>query len=154
LKGAKETMDGLRAYLGRALAEAVRPSIERVLEDATSTDFALEELYGESFQDDVSEFVESDIEEIVSYRTMGHARDCWSKWAKRTSWGVFGWLVLEIGFTSFFALWTKVFSRPVGLPVLMGTFGASAAVVIYCLVCAGAMLFYHDQISSYRDKIL
>ena len=40
----KEALDALQAYLARGVAEAVRPTIERILADATSRDGTVEDL--------------------------------------------------------------------------------------------------------------
>ena len=105
LKGTKEALETLLAYLGRSLAEAVRPTIERILANATTSSdgtikevkvtTVLRELNGEAFLDDVSSFANNDIEEILFYRNLLHARVHWSMWAKRISRGVFALLILQ-----------------------------------------------------------
>lgn len=163
LKGTKEALDELRAYLGRALAQAVRPTVERILADNVGPDgkllnippaAILEELRGENFLDDVSTFVTSDVDEMVTYRMLVHARKCWSAWAKRISWGVYTLLFAQLGFTGFFAILTKVFNRPASLLALLGTLSISAVIGAFCMCCWGVMLHYHDKITSYRDQIL
>lgn len=66
LDGTKEALDGLRAYLGRALAEAVKPTVQRILAEQRDPDAVLEELRGENFQDAVSTFVTRDLDEMIS----------------------------------------------------------------------------------------
>jgi len=85
--------------MGRSLAEVIRPTIGRILANATTTPEGTvkevkattitEELSGEAFLDDISSFVNSDIEELLFYRNLVHARVRWSAWAKRISRGVF-----------------------------------------------------------------
>lgn len=163
LKGTKEAIDELRAYLGRALAQAVRPTVERILANNTGPDGRLlnvaaiqilGELSGENFQDDVSTFASSEMDEMTRYRMLIQARKNWSVWAKRISWGVYTLLFVQLGFTGFFAVFTKALGLPVALSALLGTLGVSAAVGLFCMCCWGAMLRHHDKISSYRDQIL
>ncbi|HKM80267.1 MAG TPA: hypothetical protein VJY15_04835 [Candidatus Acidoferrum sp.] len=163
LKGTKEALEILLAYLGRSLADAVSPTIERILDNATTTPEGTireikrtaiaTELNGEGFFDDISSFVNSDIEEMLFYRNLVHARLRWSTWAKRISKGVFTLLILQ-GFFTLYFFGEKILSRPVTLVILLATFVLSALVVGFCFLCAGAMLHYHDQISEYRDKVL
>lgn len=163
LRGTKEALETLLAYLGRSLAEAVNPTIERILSSATTlpdgtvkevkATTILKELNGEAFLDDVSTFVNSEIEELLFYRNLLHARVQWSMWAKRISRGVFALLILQGVFTFYFVA-EKILGRSVTPVVLLVTFSVSAVVVGFCVVCAGAMLHHHDQISEYRDKVL
>lgn len=163
LKGTKEALDTLLAYLGSSLAESVRPTIERILANATtSTDGTIKEvkassitkeLNGEAFLDDVASFVNSGIEELLFYRNLAHCRLQWSSWAKRISRGVFVLLILQGAFTLYF-VGERILNRSVTPVVLLVTAIASAIVVGFCLLCAGAMLHHHDQISEYRDKVL
>jgi len=154
LKGTKEALDGLRAYLGRALAEAVRPTVERVVANMPFSEAALEELHGEAFQDDVSSFVISDIGEMLSYRMLVHARNRWSAWSRRISWTVFVLVLIEAVCTCYFVIATWALNRPTSLPVLLATFIVSVVAFGFCILCAGMMLHYHDKISLYRDKVL
>ena len=163
LKGTKEALETLLAYLGRALAEAVRPTIDRILVSATTTPEGTvkevkavtirEELGSEAFFDDISSFVNNDIEQLLFYRNLVHARTKWSSWAKRISRGVFTLLILQGVFTFYFVA-DKILNRPVTPVLSLVTFIISALVVSFCFVCAGAMLHHHDQISEYRDKVL
>jgi hypothetical protein len=163
LKGTKEALETLLAYLGRSIADVVSPTIERILANATKSmdgtvkeikiDSIREELKGEAFLDAVSSFVNSDIEEILFYRNLLHARVQWSMWAKRISRGVFALVILQGLFTVYFFV-QKILSRSVGPTVLLVTLAASAAVIGFCILCAGGMLHYHDQISEYRDRVL
>jgi hypothetical protein len=162
LKGTKEALDDLRAYLGRAFAEAVKPTVQRIIEsnlrlDGTLNippDALLEEFRGDNFQDDVSSFVTSDLDEMISYRILTHARKRWSAWAKRISWGVYALLIVEAAFTLYFALANKVFNHSVSLLITLISLSVSAVVFGFCIFCAGAMLRCHDKISAYRDKVL
>jgi hypothetical protein len=154
LKGTKEALDGLRAYLGRALSESVRPTVERIIANAPSPEAVLEELRGEAFRDDVSSFVNSDIDELLSYRRLFHARGRWSVWSRRISWAVFIFLLMQAVFTCYFAIVGKVLNHTISLTLVLVTFSISAVMVAFCVFCAGVMLYYHDKISSYRDKIL
>jgi hypothetical protein len=154
LDGTKEALDGLRAYLGRALAEAVKPTVQRILEEQGDADAVLEELRGENFQDDVSTFVTKDLDEMLSYRVLVYERKHWSTWAQRLSWGVFILMVVEVVFVAWFGLTNKVFSRPVSLLVAVISFIVSGLVVVFCILSAGVMLRCHDKISAYRDKVL
>jgi hypothetical protein len=153
LDGTKEALDGLRAYLGRALAEAVKPTVQRILEQG-SPDAVLEELRGENFQDDVSTFVTRDLDEMISYRTLVHERKHWSAWAKRLSWGVYVLMAVEFIFLAWFGLANKVFNSPVSLRLAEFSFVISGLVVVFCILSFGVMLRCHDKISTYRDKIL
>jgi hypothetical protein len=163
LKGTKEAVETLLAYLARSLAEAISPTIERILANATTTPEGTikelkataiaKELNGEAFFDDVSSFVNSDIEEMLFYRNLVHARLRWSSWAKRISRGVFALLILQGVFTFYFAA-EKILNRPVTPVVLLITFIVSALVVSFCFLCAGVLLHHHEHISEYRDKVL
>lgn len=153
LDGTKEALDGLRAYLGRALAEAVKPTVQRILEQG-NPDAVLEELRGENFQDDVSTFVTRDLDEMISYKTLVTERKHWSTWAKWLSWGVYTLMAVEFVFTVWFGLANKVFNSPVSLRIAVVSFAVSGVVVVFCILCAGVMLRCHDKISAYRDKIL
>ncbi|MFZ0796720.1 MAG: hypothetical protein WCA13_06240 [Terriglobales bacterium] len=162
LDGTKEALDELRAYLGRALADAVKPTVQRIIQNSVQLDGALnlppdailEEFRGENFQDDVSSFVTSDLDAMISYRMLIHARDRWSKWAQRISWGVYIFLALEFVFTIWFGLANRVFNHPVSLPIAVFSLSVSGIVFGYCILCAGVMLRCHDKISTYRDKVL
>jgi len=163
LKGTKEALETLLAYLGRSLAEAVRPTVERILANATVTpegtikevkpSAIAKELNGEAFLDDIAAFVNTDGEEMSSYRNLVHARIRWSACAKRISRSVFVLLVLQGVFTFYFAA-EKILNRPMKPIVSLVTFIISALAVGFCVLCAGAMLHYHDKISEYRDKVL
>lgn len=145
------------------MADAISPTIERILDNATRTPEGTireikratiaTELNGEAFLDDISFFVNSDIEEMLFYRNLVHARLRWSAWAKRISRGVFTLLSLQILFTLIFFA-AKILNRPVTLFVLLPTIAVSALAVGFCILCYGEMLHYHDQISEYRDKVL
>jgi hypothetical protein len=154
LRGTNEALEGLRAYLSRALAEAIRPTIERIIGNAVPAEAALLEMRGESFQDDISSFVNSEIEEILSYRNLLHARKCWSAWSHRISWALFTLLVVEGLFAGYFGIVAKVMNRNVTPMVFFVTLGISVLVVGFCLICSGAMLYHHDRICDYRDKVL
>lgn len=154
LDGTKEALDGLRAYLGRALAEAVTPTVQRILAEQGDPDAVLEELRGDNFQDDVSTFVTRDLDEMISYRTLVTERKHWSSWAKRLSWGVYTLTVVEFIFLVWFGLANKVFGSPISVRVAEFSFIISGIVCGFCILCAGVMLRCHDKISAYRDKIL
>ena len=162
LRGTKEAEDELCAYLGRALADAVKPSVERIIQNSLQLDGALnitpdallEEFRGENFQDDMSSFVTRDLDEMVSYRMLVHARERWSWWAKRISWGVYTFFGVEAIFTVWFGLYNRVLNRPVSWTLAVASFTISTIVFAFCFLCAGAMLRCHDKISTYRDKIL
>ncbi len=157
-------MDELRAYLGRALADVVKPTIQQILaeqavvqSDGTLNvppDALLEEFRGENFQDNVSSFVTRDLDEMVSYRMLILARDRWSWWARRISWGVYLFLAVEFVFTIWFGLDSRVINHPISLLVAVASFTISALVAGFCIFCAGVMLRCHDKISTYRDKVL
>jgi len=153
LKGTREALNELKAYLGRAVAEAVRPTVERILLDF-SPETAAEELRGEAFQDDISAFVESDLDEMISYGKLVQARDCWSAWARRISWTLLSLLIMQAVFTAYFAVTAKVLNKPASLTALLVTFGISITAVAFCFLCAVKMLYHHDQICKYRDKVL
>lgn len=154
LKGTNEALEALRAYVSRALAEAVKPTVERIIDKATSLEEALEVLRGESFLDDVSSFVNRDMDDILFYRNLSSARTRWSVWARRISWGIYVLLIVQFVFTSFFYIAGKMLGIAVSLPVLLVTVTISGMLAAYCFVCYGVMLYYHDQISKYRDKVL
>jgi hypothetical protein len=154
LDGTKEALDGLRAYLGRALAEAVTPTVQRILAEQGDADAVLEELRGENFQNDISTFVTRDLDEMVSYRMLVHERTHWSKWARRLSWGVYILTAVEFVFMVWFGLANKVLSHPLTLPITIISFIVSGVVLVFCILSFGVMLRCHDKISTYRDKIL
>lgn len=145
------------------MAEAVRPTMLRILADAITTPEGTirgvnaagitEELNAEAFFDDISSFVNSEIDQLLFYRNLVHARDQWSAWAKRMSRGVLALLISQGLFTFYFAT-EKILARPVTSIVLLATFIISALVVGFCILCAGEMLHHHEQISEYRDKVL
>jgi hypothetical protein len=163
LKGTKEALETLLAYLARSLAEAVRPTIERVLANATTTpegaikevkaSTITKELNGEAFVDDISSFVNNDVGQMQSYRNLVHARTRWSTWAKRMSRGVFALLVLQ-GLFSFYFATEKILNIPIKTTVFLFTFVISAVSVGFCVLCAWGMLRHHEKISEYRDKVL
>jgi hypothetical protein len=154
LDGTKEALDGLRAYLGRALAEAVKPTVQRILAEQRDPDAVLEELRGENFQDDVSTFVTRDLDEMITYKTLLQERKHWSTWARLLSWGVYVLMAVEFVFIVWFGLANKVFNHPVSLPLAVISFIVSGVVVVFCILSFGVMLRCHDKISAYRDKIL
>lgn len=162
LKGTKGALDELRAYLGRALAESVKPTVQRLLDDSVQKDGTvkfpqgaiLDEFRGENFQDDVSSFVTSEMDEMLSYRALLHARKRWSSWAQRISWGVYSFLIIESVSTLYFALTNKVFNHSVSSAIAILSLSISAAGFGFCIVCAGVMLRCHDKITAYRDKVL
>ena len=154
LDGTKEALDELRAYLGRALADAVKPTVQRILAEQGDPDAVLEELRGENFQDDVSAFVTRDLDEMISYRILVHERKHWSTWAQRLSWGVYISMAVEFVFTVWFGLANRVFSHPVSLQIAVASFCVSGIVFVFCILSAGVMLRCHDKISAYRDKVL
>jgi hypothetical protein len=162
LRGTKEAEDELCAYLGRALADAVKPTVGRIIQNNLRVDGVLnitpeallEEFRSENFQDDVSSFVTSDLDEMVTYRMIVHARERWSWWSRRISWGVYLFLGVESISTLWFGLDNRVLNRPVSLTVAVASFTVSTIVFAFCFLCAGVMLRCHDKISTYRDKIL
>lgn len=154
LKGTKEALDGLEAYLGRALAEKVRPTVERLVTGDRSAETILKELNGEDFQSDISEFVVSDMEEMLSYRRLQEARIRWSIWARRVSWAIWFWIILQGFLAGLFLLLSKVFNHPISVALFVGGLVVSLAAPVFCIIAVGLMLFHHDQISKYRDKIL
>lgn len=154
LKGTREALDALRAYISRSLADSVKPTVERIIANATSSDSALEELRGESFLDDVSIFVNRDIDEILSYRRLLNARTRWSAWSRKMSWGVLVFLIVQLLLTSFFAIVGIMLKVEVPLASVLATFSISGVLLAYCFICAGVMIYYHDQIAEYRDKVL
>jgi hypothetical protein len=154
LDGTKEALDELRAYLGRALADAVKPTVERILAEQGDPVVILEELRGENFQDDVSAFVTRDLDEMVTYRMLVHERKHWSLWAQRLSWGVYILMAVEVVFAAWFGLSNRVFSHPVSLRIAIVSFCVSGIVFVFCILSAGVMLRCHDKISAYRDKVL
>jgi hypothetical protein len=154
LDGTKEALDELRAYLGRALADAVKPTVQRILAEQGGPDAVLEELRGENFQDDVSSFVTRDLDEMISYRTLVYERKHWSLWAQRLSWSVYILMAVEFVFTVWFGLANRVFSHPVSLQIAVVSFCVSGIVFVFCILSAGVMLRCHDKISAYRDKVL
>jgi hypothetical protein len=163
LRGTKEALETLLAYLGSSLAEAVRPTIEKILAHATTTpegtikevrmDTILKEMNGEAFLNDIASFVNADIEEMQFYRNLLHARIRWSAWAKRISRGVVGLLILQGAFTLYFVI-QKILDHPVTHTKLLITLSVSALVMGFCILCFVAMLYYHEKISEYRDKVL
>lgn len=153
LKGTREAVNGLKAYLGRALAEAVRPTVERIGANF-SPDTVAEELRGESFQNDVSEFVERDIDEMISYGKLVHARDRWSFWARKQSWGIIGLSAIQAVATFYFAVLVKGFGWDASTTRVALSFVISGLGVGFCVFCHVVMLHHHDQICKYRDKIL
>lgn len=122
--------------------------------DADSAEAAIEEVRGESFKDGISEFVNSDIDEMISYRNLVRARDRWSAWATRLSYSLFVMIVLEVVFTAYFAVHAKMLGKNVSLVTLLATFSPFGLIAVFTLVCAGVILHCHGQISKYRDKIL
>jgi hypothetical protein len=154
LKGTKEAMDGLEAYLGRTLAARLRPSIERIVTGDRSAESILKELSGEDFQSDISSFIDDDVEEIVWYWRLSHARTSWSSWARRISWAVLILSVMEAIFSAAFAVLFKIFNHPLTMQFAMVSFVASGAAVAFCFLSGGAMLYHHDKISKYREKVL
>ena len=164
LHGTKEALDELCAYLGRALADSVKPTVQRIIAEQGVPQLdgtlnippgaVLEEFRGDNFQDDVSSFVTRDLDEMISYRTLIHARKRWSAWARRISWGVYVFLAAEFIFTIGFGLANRVFSYPVSLFIAVASFFLSGVVFAFCIFCAGVMLRCHDKISAYRDKVL
>lgn len=153
LNRTREALNELKAYLGRALAEAVRPTVERIISNLSPAN-ALEELRGEVFQDDVSAFVETDVDQMLSYGKLVRARDQWSIWAHRISWGILILLIMQGAFTFYFAVLAKVLGWNTSKAGLLVTFGVSLATIAYCLTCSIVMLYHHDQICKYRDKVL
>jgi len=162
LDGTNETLYGLCAYLGGALADSVKPTVRQIIENSTQLDGTLnippeailEELRSENFQNDISSFVTRDLDEMVRYRMLIDARDRWSKWARWNSWGVLLLIAIESLFTIWFGLANRVFSHPVSLPLTIASFSLSGVVFAFCILCAGVMLRCHDKISAYRDKVL
>lgn len=146
LKGTKEALDGLEAYLGRNLADKVRPIVERLVTGDRSPETILKELNGEDFQSDISSFVVSDVEELLWYRRLSDSRARWSAWARRISWGTWGWLILQSIWVSFFLILCKVLNHTLSLTLAMVSFAVSGVVAAFCVISAGIMLYHHDQI--------
>src|SRR5262249_15563287 len=114
----------------------------------------LKELSGEDFQSEISSFVVGDMEELLSYRRLNDARTRWSIWARRISWAIWVWLILGgvlAGLTLFFS---RVLNHALSMPVAISSLVIGALAPTFCVIAAGAMLYHHDQISKYRDKIL
>jgi hypothetical protein len=112
-----------------------------------------EEFSGETFRNDVGSFVNSEIEELLWYRDLVHARNKWAVWAKRISRGVFLLMLLEGAFTvAFFTM--KVIDRSPQAYVLLSSVAVTAIVTGFCIVCAGVMIHHYEKISEYRDKVL
>ena len=153
LNRTREAINELKAYLGRALAEAVRPTLERLAANVTP-DTVAEELRGESFKNAVSEFVESDIDDMVSYGKLVHARERWSFWARKQSWGILFLGGIQALATFYFAVLVKGFDWSASKTVVIWSFAISGLVIFYCVFCHVAMLHKHDQVSEYREQIL
>jgi hypothetical protein len=154
LKGTHEALDTLLAYLGTSLSEALSPVLLRAVEDDPSAESVSRALTGESFRDAVSDFVNGEVSELLQYRALTQARKRWSKWAKRMSWGVFALLVQEVVWTFLFAVLTQILQISTGLKLAVVAFTISGVTVAHCLICAGAMLYYHDKITDCREEVL
>jgi hypothetical protein len=121
---------------------------------AAPAEAAALEMQGEAFQNEVSSFVTAEVEELINYRNLAHARKCWVHWSRRISWGILTMMILEACFAAYFDIIAKIFRFKVSTWALMSTFCVSVLAAAFCFLCAGAMLRYHDNISEYRDKIL
>ena len=162
LRSTKEALDTLLAYLGSTLADRLKPTIGRILDNSTQATGTIKEIKaetvadefkGEAFRNDVSSFVISDIDELLSYRSLVHARDKWKKWAKRISRGVLVLVILEGAQTvGFFCC--RVMNWTVRPYVLISTIVLTAAIGAFCIVCAAAKLGCDEKIAEYRDKVL
>ena len=105
----------------------MKPTVQRIItEQGTAQldgtlnitpDAILEEFRAENFQDDVSSFVTSDLDAMISYRTLIHARNRWSAWAQRISWSVYLFLAAEFIFTIWFGLANRVFNHPLSFRI-------------------------------------
>jgi hypothetical protein len=154
LKGTKEAVDALLAYLGSALAASVAPTVAQIAEDVNrSPQNIIDLLKGESFKNNISAFITNEIDEMVQYRSLVRARDRWSGWARCMSWSIWALIALEAILT-LASIVSKVTSFSISLVLLLWSFGASAVLCSLCLISAAAMLYHHDQISKYRRKIL
>jgi hypothetical protein len=163
LKGTKEALDTLLAYLGSNLAERVKPTIERILENAVQSKTGtikeirpasiLEEFSGEAFRSNVGTFVTSGISELVTYQTLSHARDRWQVWANRICWGVYWLLAMEGIFTVGFVIW-KISGVPLRPNVVYASILLMVLVAGFCILCDGVMKHYYGKIARYRDQIL
>ena len=131
----------------------MRPTLERIAANVTPETVA-QELRGESFKNDISEFVEADIDEMVSYGKLVHARDCWSFWARKQSWGIIVLGVIQAAWTFYFAVLVKGFDWSASKTLVIWSFALSGIGIVYCVFCHVAMLHHHDQVSEYRDKVL
>jgi len=154
LKGTKEALDTLLAYLGTELSDSLSPILMRAVESEPSAEAVNRTLKSESFLDAVSDFINGEINEILQYRILSHARSRWAKWARRMRWGVFVLLVQEAIWTFFFAIWVKMMQMPAGQKTVVFAFSLSGINFVFAVVCAGAMLYYHDQITDCREKVL
>lgn len=162
LRSTKDALDTLLAYLGSTLAERLKPTISRILANATQAtgtikEFKAEtiadEFNGEAFHNDVSSFVNSEIDELLSYRNLVEARDKWKKWAKRISRGVLVLVILE-GALTVGSFACKVMNWTISPRVFMSTMLLTVVLGGFCIVCAAAKLRYDEKIAEYRDKVL
>lgn len=154
LQGTKEALDELRIYLARSLGGVLLPLIKEMIKDRRTADELATALSGEQFQDAISEFVNQEIDEMVTYRRLLHARQRWSIWARKLSWAIYLLMCAEGLFLCFFFLWGQVFSHTVGKVWFACSLSISVLITIRCVYCFGLMLYFHDQISTYREKIL
>lgn len=162
LRSTKDALDALLAYLGSTLAERIRPTIERILANATQAtgtikEFKAEEIAdefnGEAFRSEVSSFVNAGISELLTYRTLVYARDRWAVWAKRISTGVLVLLIVE-GIATFGFFTCKVIAYPVTKYILLSSMALTFTVSAFCIVCMIAKHHYDGSIAEFRDKIL
>ncbi len=147
LKGTKEALDALLTYLGRALAAHIAPVVVGKDRDIKVT------VLGEYFNDSISDFLTSEIEEMVMYRRLVLARNRWSACSRWLSRG----LLTLIGVEALFTLATvvaKITTYSISVKLLLWSFAISAILFGVCLICLVGMNHHHDQISKYRQDIL
>ena len=113
----------------------------------------MEEFSGESFRNDISSFVNSDIDELLWYRELVHCRSMWSKWAKRISRAVLSFMVFE-GICTVVFFVRKAMDRPTQPYVLLSSIVVTVLAAGFCICCAVAMNQFYEKISEYRDKVL
>ena len=154
LDGTKAALDSLSAYVSYDLGQVLLPLVQTLIESGAKAETITAAFLGEQFSDAISEFVARDASDLVRYGRLLHARKRWSVWVKKLSWAILALLVWQCFCTASFFLWVNTLDHTVGKYVLLLTFTISLVIAARCLICTGVMLYYHDQISTYRENIL
>jgi len=155
LNSCNSTLAQLRARISTKLADQLRsvyrdPVVPSVIVTPTGQTYSepvVNPVGSEAFFESVQRFVEDEVEVMVDYQELRHARSCWYAWARRLSWLILAVLVWEVA-ASALVLADKLEFARLGDGLLHLTFVPSGALIVICLAALVVLQRQHDKIAE------